>query len=75
MVEIFWTNESKFWLREIHDYIASDNGNIAKRVVDEIIRRTEVLKTFPECGQKLLQWKNDNIRMIYMDIIELYIES
>jgi plasmid stabilization system protein ParE len=37
MVEIFWTDESKKWLKEIYDYIVLDNEKIAKRVINEII--------------------------------------
>lgn len=64
MVEIFWTNEAKMWLKEIHDYIELDNNTIAKRVISEIIDKTDILKIFPESGQRLLQWKEENIRMI-----------
>jgi plasmid stabilization system protein ParE len=64
MVEIFWTDESKKWLKEIYDYIVLDNEKIAKRVINEIIERTEIIKTFPEIGQKLLEWEKENIRMI-----------
>ena len=64
MVEIFWTDESKKWLKEIHDYIALDSEKTAKRVIDEIVERTEILKLYPEIGQRLERWENENIRMI-----------
>jgi toxin ParE1/3/4 len=64
MVKIFWTDESIKWLREIHDYIARDNENIASHVISEIIEKVEKLTDFPSMGQKLSDWPNENIRMI-----------
>lgn len=64
MVEIFWTDESKKWLKEIHDYIKLDNEFAAKRVVNSIYQKVENLKKYPEIGQKLSQWTNKDIRMI-----------
>jgi toxin ParE1/3/4 len=64
MVKINWTDESLAWLKEIHDFIALDNENISKRVITEIIERTEILKDFPLIGQRLQDWPDENIRMI-----------
>jgi toxin ParE1/3/4 len=64
LVKINWTNESKKWLKEIYDYIAKDNKNTAKRVINEIIAETEVLYNFPKIGQRLLEWPNREIRML-----------
>jgi len=35
LVRIFWTDESKKWLREIYEYISLDNEKIAKKVISE----------------------------------------
>jgi toxin ParE1/3/4 len=64
LVEIFWTDESKSWLKEIHDYIATDSLINAKSVILNIIERTESLKDFPSIGQRLLDWPDYEIRMI-----------
>ena len=64
MVKIFWTDESIRWLKEIHNFIAEDNEKIAKKVISEIIEKTEKLTTFPLMGQKLNDWPNENIRML-----------
>ena len=63
-MKIYWTDESKKWLKDIHDYIAKDNEKIAKRVISEIISKTDILETFPRIGQRLSLWKNEEIRMI-----------
>ncbi|HOF00067.1 MAG TPA: type II toxin-antitoxin system RelE/ParE family toxin [Spirochaetota bacterium] len=64
MVRIFWTDESKKWLREIYEYISLDNEKIAKKVISEIVKKTEILKTFSEIGHKLQDFPNRNIRML-----------
>ncbi len=64
MVKIFWTDESKKWLREIYEYISLDNQKIAKKVISEIIKKTEILKSFSEIGHKLQDFPDRNIRML-----------
>jgi plasmid stabilization system protein ParE len=64
LVRIFWTDESKKWLREIYEYISLDNKKIAKKVISEIVKKTEILKTFSEIGHKLQDFPNRNIRML-----------
>ena len=50
MAELNWTHEAERWLRDIYDYIARDNPKAAKRTVESIYRRAQVLKEFPESG-------------------------
>jgi len=50
MAEIVWTDESRTWLKDIHDYIARDNPAAAGRVVDGILSKVELLGSFPELG-------------------------
>ncbi|MFV1980761.1 MAG: type II toxin-antitoxin system RelE/ParE family toxin [Rhodothermia bacterium] len=42
MAELRWTEESERWLRDIYDYIASENPDAAARVVAGIYERREV---------------------------------
>ena len=42
MVNINWTDEASFWLKDIHNYIAQDNPKIAKKVVNEIFTKTQI---------------------------------
>jgi plasmid stabilization system protein ParE len=39
MAEINWTAEAQQWLREIYDYIAQENPQAARRIVDAIGER------------------------------------
>ena len=50
MVEINWTDEAEFWLKDIHDYISLENKKIAKKVVTEIYQKVQILKSFPQIG-------------------------
>jgi toxin ParE1/3/4 len=51
--QVRWSREALRWLREIHDYIARDNPAAAKRTARGIVKRVEVLESFPEIGQRL----------------------
>lgn len=64
MVGIYWTKEAKLWLKEIHDYISEDNIITARKTINKIIQKTEILKTFPESGSKLEEFKSRKIRYI-----------
>ena len=52
MAEIVWTAEAQRWLRDIHDYIATDNPDAAHRIVSAIHQRAQILLTFPEIGHR-----------------------
>lgn len=52
MGHIRWTQEALRWLREIRDYIARDNPEAARRTAAGIVDRVEILKTFPQSGQR-----------------------
>ena len=62
MAEIRWTDEAVFWLEEIYQYISKDNPNIAKKVVNEIYEKVQILKSMPEIGYKYQN--KDNIRIL-----------
>lgn len=64
MVSVYWTDEAKKWLKNIFEYIAEDNKIVAYEVINNIIHKAENIKEFPEIGQKLLDWPEENIRMI-----------
>jgi len=64
MGKINWTQEAEKWMREIYYYIAEDSKDTAKKIINAIYKRVEVLEKFPLLGQRLLDWKNRNIRML-----------
>lgn len=64
MVDINWTYEAELWLKEIYDYIAEDNKEVAKRVVSEIYDKVQILKIFPKIGYKYLENIDEDIRIL-----------
>jgi len=64
MVNINWTDEASFWLKDIHDYIAQDNPKIAKKVINEIFKKTQILSTFPKVGYPYKNDTNNEIRVL-----------
>ncbi len=64
MVDINWTNEAEFWLKDIHDYIAQDNPRIAKKVVNEIYQKVQILKSFLQIGYPYENDEDKEIRIL-----------
>ncbi len=50
MAEINWTAEADLWLRDIFDYIATDNPAAAAGVITGIQNKAAILREFPESG-------------------------
>lgn len=50
MVKIEWTDEAKFWLKDIHNYIAEDNKRVASKIIKEIYNKVQILVNFPQIG-------------------------
>ena len=65
MVRLYWTDEAKYYLKNIHDYIALDNPKAAKNVVKKIREKVQILKQFPEIGGIYQGLDREDIRIIY----------
>ena len=52
MAKIRWTPEAETWLRETYEYIAQDNRDAARKVVDGIYNKVQLLKDFLKIGYK-----------------------
>ena len=64
MAEIRWTEEAYRWLRDIFDYIATDNPDAAQRVVAGIYEKAQLLRQFPEIGYKYRSEPEGEIRIL-----------
>ncbi|MBI3580113.1 MAG: type II toxin-antitoxin system RelE/ParE family toxin [Ignavibacteriales bacterium] len=64
MAEINWTEESQRWLRDIFDYIATNNPDAAEKVITEIFEKAQILQSFPEIGYKHRAEPEGDIRII-----------
>lgn len=53
MGKLSWTRKSAWDLESIHDYIAASSGSsfYAKRFVRSLIKATQKLESFPQCGR------------------------
>ena len=65
MVRLNWTDEAKYCLKNIHDYITLDNPKAAKNVVRKIREKAQILKSFPEIGGIYQDLERKDVRVIY----------
>lgn len=65
MVELYWTDEARRCLHEIHAYIAQQNPVAGKSVVKSIQKKARLLKQFPKLGAIYPEITNREIRIIY----------
>src|SRR5438132_8557675 len=64
MIIIDWTDGARQDMRSIFAYIAKDSRVYAKRLVDRIGEKVQLLKDFPELGARVEDWETENIREI-----------
>ena len=59
---VIWTQPAKADLRSIHDFIAHDFRYYAKKVVQDIREKTDILEQLPMCGKKIPELNDDQVR-------------
>jgi plasmid stabilization system protein ParE len=64
MAEISWTDEAQRWLKDIFDYVATDNPQAAARTVEGIYDRTQDLRRFPELGSRYTASSSRDVRIL-----------
>ena len=64
MVKIRWTQEAQNWLEDIYNYIAQDNPKIAKKVVQGIYDKVQILQSFPQIGYLYENITDHEIRIL-----------
>ncbi|OGQ86426.1 MAG: plasmid stabilization protein [Deltaproteobacteria bacterium RIFOXYD12_FULL_56_24] len=64
MAELRWTREAEQWLKDIMEYIARDNPAAAGKVVAGIYDKAQLLREFPELGQKYRAEPEGDIRVL-----------
>ena len=57
-----WTGHAKAQLRHIHDYIAQDSPFYAKRVSEELVKKTQCLDELPRIGRVVPELNEETIR-------------
>jgi toxin ParE1/3/4 len=64
MVEIRWLKEARDDLRDIYDYISLDSERYAKRQIDKLINRTQILKNQIRVGKEVEEINKPEIREV-----------
>ena len=64
MAELNWTDEASTNLEEIFRYIAEDNPDAARGVVEGIYARTRILRDFPLIGHRYEERPDREIRIL-----------
>jgi addiction module RelE/StbE family toxin len=59
---VTWSVPARNDLRQVHDYIAKDSKYYARRVVQEIIAKTEKLIEHPKIGRIVPEVSDPNVR-------------
>jgi len=57
-----WTAHAKSQVRHIHDYIAQDSPLYARRVSEELVKKTIGLDALPRKGRKVPELNLDTVR-------------
>ena len=59
---VTWSVPARNDLKQIHDYIAKDSKYYARKVIQEIVAKTETLAERPEIGRIVPEISDQNIR-------------
>jgi addiction module RelE/StbE family toxin len=62
VVKVTWTRLAEKDLDEIEVYISQDSPYYARRTVEKILSRVEMLRDFPLIGRIVPEFNNQNIR-------------
>ena len=70
-----WSAPARDDLKQIHDYISKDSKYYARKVIQEIIAKTEKLIKHPEIGRIVPEVSNQNIRELSFIHTGLFMRS
>lgn len=59
---VIWSQPAKADLRSIHDFIAHDSRYYAKKVVQDIREKTDILEQLPQAGRKVAELNEEQVR-------------
>ena len=63
---VIWSQPAIADLRHIHDFIAEDSKYYAKKVVQDIRDKTDILKTLPSAGKMVPEIGNPTTRELHI---------
>ena len=62
---VIWADPAKTDLKAIYDFVASDSKYYAKKVIQDIIDRTNIIEKYPMIGRKVPEIDDENVREIF----------
>lgn len=62
MVKIVWTDDAIQDLEEIFNYISKDSPISAKRLIERLLQKVEMLQDFPKLGRMVPEFEKESIR-------------
>ena len=63
-MKVVWTDNAVEQLWAIHDYIAQNSPEYARRTVDRITRRSQQISAFPLSGRMVPEYEMPQIREV-----------
>ena len=64
MVKLIWTEEADIWIRDIFEYIHTENPDVAEKIVNDIYARTQDLIQYPKLGHIYENITDEEIRIL-----------
>jgi len=61
---VIWSQSARVDLRSIHDFIAHDSRFYAKKVIQDIREKADILEQLPRTGKKVPELNEDHVREI-----------
>lgn len=63
-MKVHWTDTAEGHLDGLYAYIAQDSPEVAKRMVDQLTRRSQQIAEFPFSGRRVPEYHIDQIREV-----------
>jgi plasmid stabilization system protein ParE len=64
-MSVHWTDTAQAHLDGIHQYIAQNSPEYAKRMVDRLTRRSQQIGLFPQSGRLVPEFQMEQIREVF----------
>ncbi len=63
---VIWSDPAKADLRSIHDFIAHDSRHYAKKVIQDIREKTDILDNLPKIGKVVAELNDEAVRELWL---------
>ena len=70
---VIWSEPTRADLRSIHDFIANNSPYYAKKVVQDIREKSDVLNGLPKIGKRVAEVNNNAIRELSPILLSHYL--